>query len=183
MAGSLQDQLLKAGLADKQKASRIKQEKRKKAKTAKKHKIEQPNETLEAIQQAKAAKIEKDRQLNAKRKEEADKKALAAQIKQLVSLNQQPINNGEIPINFTDNSKVKRIFVNEQTRIHITNGKLAIARFEDGYAVIPVQVADKIEQRDKNSVVYRADIIEQSENEGSEDDWYADFEIPDDLTW
>lgn len=184
MAGSLQDQLLKAGLADKQKATKIKQEKRKKAKIAKKHKLEQTSQAAESVQQAKLEKQEKDRQLNAQLKAQAELKALAAQIKQLISLNQQPINNGDLPINFTDDNKVKRIHVNERTKTHITKGKLAIAKYEDGYALIPVQVADKIAQRDESVIVYRADQIEnQEEATNEEDDWYADYQIPDDLTW
>jgi uncharacterized protein YaiL (DUF2058 family) len=106
-----------------------------------------------------------------------------AQIKQLIALNQHPINNGDVAINFTDDNKVKRIFVNEQTRTHITNGKLAIATFEDAYALVPIQIADKIEQRDKTTIVYRADIIDSDQTTSEEDDWYAEYEIPDDLTW
>lgn len=183
MAGSLQDQLLKAGLADKKNATKIKQEKRKKAKIAKKHKLDQTSQTAEAVHQAKLEKQEKDRQLNAKLKEQAELKAIAAQIKQLISLNQQPINNGDLPINFTDDNKVKRIHVNERTKTHITKGKLAIAKFEEGYALIPVQVADKIAQRDASVIVYRADHVESPEATNEEDDWYADYQIPDDLTW
>lgn len=186
MGSSLQDQLLKAGLGDKQKANRIKQEKRKKAKQAKKHKIVETDETKESVQAAAEAKKAKDRELNAKRKEEAEQKAVLAQIKQLITINRQAKNDGEVVLNFTDDNKIKRLYVSDKTQKAVTKGKLAVVRFEDGYELVPTPVADKISERDEQVVVYRADQLpDEPERQSSseEDDWYADYEIPDDLTW
>ena len=185
MALSLQDQLLKAGLADKKKAVKIKNEKRKKNKINKKHKIVEVDENSQAAKDALEAKKTKDRELNAKAKQVADEKAIQAQIKQLIEVNKQPKNNGEVACNFTDDNKIKRLFVNEVTNKHVSQGKLAIVKSGESYEIVPTPVADKIAERDEDSIVYIASAEVQAENKGSseEDDWYADYEIPDDLSW
>ena len=184
MALSLQDQLLKAGLTDKKKAQKVKREKHKKVKHQQKHKVVDVDENKLAAEKARQEKIEKDRQLNLKAKEEADKKAVTAQIKQLIELNRQPKDKGDIVCNFTDGTLIKRIYVDQATQNRISSGKLAIVKLLEGYEIVPMPVADKIAERDESVVLYRADKLEESDTASSEeDDWYADYQIPDDLTW
>lgn len=183
MALSLQEQLLKAGLADKKKAGQIKREKHKQVKQKQKHKVESVDEAKQAAEQARMAKAEKDRQLNAAQKAEADQKALLAQIRQLIEVNAQPKDNGDIAFNFTDGSTIKRLMVNKQTQNRLSQGKLAIVKADNGYQIVPMPVADKIAQRDESIVLYRADQLTISEAPKEEDDWYADYQIPDDLMW
>lgn len=183
MPMSLQDQLLKAGLTDKKSAQKVKREKHKKAKHQQKHKIVEVDENKAAAQQARQQKLEKDRELNQQTRVEAEKKAIAAQVKQLIELNRQPKNNGEVVCNFTDASKIKRLFVDQATQNRISAGKLAIVKLADNYEIVPMLVADKIAERDEASVIYRADVLEQTQDVAEEDDWYADYQIPDDLTW
>lgn len=182
MALSLQEQLLQAGLADKKKAKQVKREKHKKVKQQQKHKVVDVDENKAAAELALAEKREKDRQLNLLNKQLADEKAVKAQIKQLIEINKQPKGKGDIVCNFTDNNVIKRIYVDQLTQNRISQGKLAIVKFEQGYEIVPVQVADKISQRDELAVVYRADTLVEEEK-SEQDDWYADYEIPDDLTW
>lgn len=182
MALSLQEQLLKAGLADKQKARSIKTEKRKQQKIQKKHKIEQVDETRLAIEAAQEAKKAKDRELNAQAKLEAEKKAIQAQIRQLIEVNKQPKPKGEIVCHFTDGTKVKQLYVDARTHKAISQGKLAIVKLDNLYELVPMPVADKLAERDASYVLFRADKVEESTNK-EEDDWYADYQIPDDLMW
>ena len=185
MALSLQEQLLKAGLTDKKKAQQVKREKHKKAKQQQKHKIVEVDENKLAAEKARQEKLEKDRQLNMQSKLEAEKKAIAAQIKQLIDLNKQPKDNGDIACNFTDGTVIKRIYVNQATQNRISAGKLAIVKNQQRYEIVPMPVADKIAQRDESVIMYRADKVEETNTQTSseEDDWYADYEIPDDLMW
>ena len=184
MALSLQDQLLKAGLTDKKKAQKVKREKHRKVKHQQKHKVVDVDENKLAAEKVRQEKLEKDRQLNRKAKEEADKRAVAAQIKQLIDLNKQPKGKGDIACNFTDGTLIKRIYVDQATQNRISKGKLAIVKQLDGYEIVPMPVADKIAERDENVVVYRVDKLEDNTGSSSEeDDWYADYQIPDDLTW
>ena len=48
------------------------------------------------------------------------------------------------------------------------------------FEIVPSPVAEKIAQRDVDSVVHLNQKVQMEENE---DDAYADFQIPDDLTW
>lgn len=72
------------------------------------------------------------------------------------------------------------------TQTQLINGRLAIARLvinnsgECEYAIIPASVADKIAQRDADSIVVNSAL---SQEEQEEDDPYADFKVPDDLMW
>jgi uncharacterized protein YaiL (DUF2058 family) len=185
MALSLQEQLLKAGLTDKNKVKQAKKEKHKKVKMQQKHKVAEVDEAKLAADKARQEKLERDRELNQKAKAEAEQKAIAAQVKQLIELNRQAKDNGDIPCNFTHNNVIKRIYVNSQTQNRISQGKLAIVTLAGSYEIVPMPVADKIALRDPNSVVYRADALEQAQAKTNteEDDWYADYQIPDDLTW
>jgi uncharacterized protein YaiL (DUF2058 family) len=184
MALSLQEQLLKAGLADKKKAKQIKQQKHKQAKAQQRHKVVETNESKLAADQAVEAKKAKDRELNLKTKHEAEKKAVTAQIKQLIEVNKQTRRKGDIVCNFSDNNVIKRMYVDQSTHKSITQGQLAIVKLNGGYELVPTPVADKIAERDDTCVVYRADVLpEQQEKNSQEDDWYGNYEIPDDLSW
>jgi uncharacterized protein YaiL (DUF2058 family) len=189
MALSLQEQLLKAGLTNKKKANQVRQQKNKQAKAQKNHNVVQTNEAKLAAEELVEAKKAKDRELNQKAKQQAEKKALVAQIKQLIEANKQPKFAGsrreeEVVCNFSDGTVIKRMYVSQATQKQITQGKLAIVKLNGGYELVPMPVANKIAERDEASVVYRADNISVADQRSSEnDDWYAEYDIPDDLNW
>ncbi|WJG07785.1 DUF2058 domain-containing protein [Aliiglaciecola sp. LCG003] len=187
MALSLQDQLLQAGLTNKKKANQAKKEQHKKARHQQKHKVANVDEAKIAAEKAQTDKREKDRLLNLETKKVAEQKSIAAQIKQLIEINKQPKDNGDIPCNFTHDNIIKRIYVDQKTRNRISQGKLAIATFGSGYEIVPMPVAEKIALRNESAVVYRADAAEQQEAQKTstteEDEWYAEYQIPDDMVW
>jgi uncharacterized protein YaiL (DUF2058 family) len=176
---SLQDQLMKAGLVDAKKAKQVNKDKRKAAKVQKKSKQVVVDETKLQAQQAREEKAERDRQLNAERKAEADKKAVAAQIKQLIEMNLQSKGGGDIPYNFTDGKQIKKIHVSAAVQEQLTRGRLAIVKLGEGYELVPVPVADKIAERDESVVLS----VAAAQDQMDEDDPYADYQIPDDLMW
>lgn len=180
MGISLQDQLLKAGLVDKKKASQVRKEKQKKARQrVKKGQARPEDEAKRAAREAQQVQAERDRELNLQRKAEADQRALKAQIRQLIEMNQVSLEGGEIDYSFSDAGKVKKILVSEDIQSRLSRGKLAIARFDECYAVVPIGVADKIQQRDQETILLRNDVTETPD----EDDPYAEFQVPDDLMW
>ncbi|NIB42055.1 DUF2058 domain-containing protein [Pseudomaricurvus alkylphenolicus] len=176
---SLQDQLMKAGLVDAKKAKQVNKDKRKAAKVQKKSKQVVVDETKLQAQQAREEKAERDRQLNAERKAEADKKAVAAQIKQLIEMNLQSKGGGDIPYNFTDGKQIKKIHVSAAVQEQLTRGRLAIVKLGEGYELVPVPVAEKIAERDESVVLS----VAAAQDQMDEDDPYADYQIPDDLMW
>lgn len=185
MSLSLQEQLLKAGLGDKKKAQKINKEKRKQSKIARTQKKIVADETRESVEKQLAEKKAKDQALNQANKAAAEKKAIEYQIKQLVSMNQIQRTKGEIVFNFTDGTKIKRLLINEQTQQNIQNRKIAVARLDEGFVLVSMKVAEKILERDENdTIVYRAEKDGNNETTNSEEeDWYADYEVPDDMMW
>ena len=176
---SLQDQLLKAGLVDEKKANKIKKTRHKQLKQKQKNKIETVDEAKLAAQQAHAEKVERDRQLNLQRKAEAEQKAIRAQVRQLVEMNRQPREDGDISYSFTDGVLVKQILVTGAQLKQLSNGRLCIVRLDEQYELIPTLVADKIRQRDESVQI----LGNQPTEVADEDDPYADFQVPDDLMW
>lgn len=179
MSNSLFDQLQKSGLVDKKKAQKAKQNqyKSKKQKT-KKGAAGELDEAKLLAQKAHAEKVERDRQLNQQRKEEAERKAILAQIRQLIESNCVKERDGDIVYNFTDANVVKRIYVSDQIHKNLSSGRLAIVRLDERYELVPMPVAEKIKQRDERYVI----TTEKTEVQ-DEDDAYSDYKIPDDLMW
>ena len=181
MGNSLFDQLKKSGLVDEKKAKKAKhsqyinkKQKNKKGATA------QLDEATLLAQKAQAEKVERDRQLNLAKKDEVERKAIAAQIKQLIETNRVDDRDGDVVYNFTDARVVKHIYISEQAHKHLMSGRLAIAKLGEKYELVPTAVADKIKQRDEKCII----ICEQSaETELTEDNPYAAYSIPDDLMW
>ncbi|NOQ14036.1 MAG: DUF2058 family protein [Methyloprofundus sp.] len=180
MAISLQDQLLNSGLIKKDKANKAKKEKYKQSKQQRNSKTIEIDEATLLAQKSLAEKQEKDRELNQQQKAKADEKAIVAQIKQLIKLNIQAQDSDGVAYNFSDNNAIKKIYVNEATLKNISNGKLAIVKYDAHYELVPAQVAEKIKQRDASFVLVLNDKIT---DEVAEDDPYADFQVPDDLMW
>ena len=181
MAGSLQDQLLSAGMANKKQANKINTQKRKNARQNR-----NKNDVDEiAISAAKAIEDErkKSQELNKQRKQEAEQKAIAAQVIQIIKMNSIDIRAGgnALSYNFTDNAKIKTIDVSKQNQHLISCGRLAIAKIDDDYYLIPAKAAEKIKQRyDQAIVLFNENISDQSKDD---DDPYADYKVPDDLMW
>lgn len=169
---TLQEQMLKAGL--------VNEKKLKKAKKGSKKSRVQAREVKAAVEENKRAQLERDKELSLQQKEQRLSKEIRAQIKQLVEMNKIDIADGDIKYNFTDGTLVKSLYVTSLIRDQLIKGIVAIARYEETYAVIPSGVANKITMRDDNTV------IEQKALEAdlpAEDDPYADFVVPDDLMW
>ena len=176
---SLQEQLLKAGIVDKKKAKQVEQQKRKKAKQANKGQP-QVDEAKELAKQAIAEKSARDRELNRQKEAAAKLKAINAQIKQLIEVNRIDRSDGDTSYQFTDGKKIKKIYVTEKQHQLLSKGSIAIARLNDQYELVPSIVADKIKQRDEAIIIVQN---QGSNDESDEDDFYADFKIPDDLMW
>ena len=175
---TLQEQMLKAGLVSSKKMAKVQR-------TAKKSRV-QAREAREAVEENKKAQLERDKQLSEQQKQAVLAKEFRAQVKQLIEMNRITVAKGNITFNFTDGNLIKKIEVDKQTQTQLINGRLAIARLvinakgDCDYAIIPAVVADKIAQRDADSIVLNS---ARSQEEQDEDDPYADFKIPDDLMW
>lgn len=176
---SLQEQLLKAGLVDQKKLKRVKQDKSQQRKTELRTGTQSVDETRLAVLEAQQKQREAVRELNAKRDAEARKKAIHAQIVQMVQQSRQPRGGGDIAYNFTYGTKIERIHVSAAVRSQLAAGQLVIIRLADATELVPKVVADKIAERDPSIVVR----VKKPEAPVDENDPYADYKIPDDLMW
>ena len=179
MSNSFQDQLLKAGMVSKQQIQKANKDKHKKKKQQKSKKDVAIDEIKLKAQQAAKEKSALDRELNKKKEQEARKKAISAEINQLITKNS--IERGDdcdVAYNFSHGEKVNRIYISKEMQQQISKGKLGIARIDGKYELVPKLIAEKIQQRNEGRVVLFNDkqVID-------EDDEYADYQIPDDLTW
>jgi uncharacterized protein YaiL (DUF2058 family) len=130
-------------------------------------------------QQAQAAKVARDQELNRRREEKAKRRARIAEIEQIIDQNRAPRLETEDYYSFIDGKKIRRMSVDPQRREQLTSGVLAIVRYKGHYAVVPKAIAERIRERDENMVVP----VVQPKGDTEPDDAYKDFVVPDDLMW
>ncbi|MEH6590735.1 MAG: DUF2058 domain-containing protein [Halioglobus sp.] len=176
---SLQDQLLKAGIVDKKKAKNIKKEQRKEAKQQPKGSVK-IDEAKEQAKRTLEEKVNRDRAINKQQQAAAEKKAIHAQIIQLVNLNRIDKGRGDIAYQFTDLKKIKKLYVTATLQDQLIKGKIAIVKLAEQYDLVPAPIAEKIYQRDESVIILQNT---KDSTEVDEDDPYADYQIPDDLMW
>ncbi len=179
MRNPLQEQLLKAGLVNKTKAAQVVREQ------AKKHKGKGPAapsaEQLEA-QRLQAEKAERDRALAAERNAQARAHEARAQVRQIVEAHKVR-REGEIAYRFTDGDKIRDVLVNEALRAQLAAGTLVIVRHDQGYELLPRIAADKVRERDPAMIVLDHGHTEASSGNDADDEYYKQFQVPDDLIW
>lgn len=181
MGKSLQEQLLNAGLVNASQVKQAKSAKRKQNRQQRKNKSETPDADKLQAQRAAREKAAKDRELNLQNKKAAEEKAIRAEIRQLVATHQLPCDDSDgDAFNFTDQGKVKRIYISQALREKVASGKLAIVKAQQKYALVPADIGRRIPQRSEEALVLLND---PRKNDGVEDASYAEYQIPDDLMW
>jgi uncharacterized protein YaiL (DUF2058 family) len=176
---SLQEQLLKAGLVDKNKVKQANQDKNKQKKVERRTGTQSVDEARLAAIEMQRKNAERARELNAQRDAAANQKAIMAQIAQLVQKNRQSKGAGDIAYNFSYNNKIERLYVSAAVQAHLIAGRLVIVCQGGLTELVPKVIADKIAERDPSLVVR----VNRTSTEIDEDDPYAAFQIPDDLMW
>jgi len=176
---SLQDQFLKAGLIDKNKAKLAHQDKTKQKKIERRTGTESVDESRLAALEVQRKNAERARELNAQRDAAASEKAVFAQIVQLVQKNRQSKGTGDIAYYYTHGTKIDKIYVSAEVQTHLIAGRLVIVCLEGKTELLPRIIAEKIAERDASLVVR----VKKTTTEIDADDPYAAFQIPDDFTW
>ena len=139
-----------------------------------------PSPQIQA-QQAQAAKVARDMELNRKREEKAQRKARIAQIEQIVEQHRLPRLETEDYYSFVDGKKIRRMSVDAERRERLTKRELVIVRYKGHYAVVPADIAERIRERDENMVVPL--VLPTTPAQPEVDDAYKDYVVPDDLMW
>ncbi|MGL4446239.1 DUF2058 domain-containing protein [Shewanella sp.] len=180
MANALQEQLLKAGLASKQKVRDVKTQKRR----DKKARVDDGSAALkQEVAEQKRLQAEKDKALNEQRFAEATARG---QVRGLISeFSKFAIkvpNHAEIKFNYTLENKIYSLYIDEKIQAELLQGHLGIIRYEDKSYLVPHKLAERVHLLVPQWCGY---LWQQDESKAvvTEDDPYADYAIPDDLMW
>lgn len=201
MAESLRDQLVKAGLATASQAKKAERQAKSQQHANRNGKPGKPGkqgqsrpkktdpDSPEAVKararQQQAEKRARDKALAEIRNEKSAARALRAEIKQIITQNEQrqkASTDEDVPYQFVHGKKIKRIHVPPAQREQLINGNLVVINNDGLYSLVSRAVAEQIKARDPKRVITGQD--EQKKPEpGSDDEYYAQFEVPDDLDW
>jgi uncharacterized protein YaiL (DUF2058 family) len=187
MNSSLRDQLLKAGLVDKKRAKQaeieVKQQHREVSKARKSGLDREPTPAelaAEVARQERELHTLRSRELNQAKEQERLRKALRAEVKQIIQKSAVPHGKGDLRYHFPRGTKIKKLYVEPEQHKALTQGLLCVVEWEGAFHLIPLEAADKIRERLPETFVF---IAERERSEPDPDDPYAAFPIPDDLVW
>lgn len=178
MAKSLQEQLRQAGVASQKQVVKARKAQNTREKMQRKG-AAVTDEAAELVKQRDEEIRSRDRLLNEEKNRALQQKALQAQIRQLIELN-DIAERGDVAFKFNHDNVIKSLMVSEDMRRALVNGKLAIVGQPDKLSVVPAKVALKIAERDDSWLILLND---KNEQESDFDDEYAGYEVPDDLMW
>lgn len=180
-ANPLQEQLLKAGLVKKAKVAEVAREQNK-ARHAKGP--SQPNDIQREAERARADKAERDRALAAEHKAKMRVAELAGQARQIIEDKKVP-RTGELEYRFTADGAIRTLLVDDGLRRQLASGALVVARLGDRYELLPRAAADKVRERAADMIVLDHGQAAGTDSAATSDDdaYYAQFKVPDDLTW
>lgn len=211
MANSLQDQLVKAGLADAVQAeksrpkspskSRRKPQSNAKPKPKAKPKTQGDPARRTAVPKRQPAKPRspEDAALAQERRElrimeqqrkqqektalqaERDKQQRRQRLRDFLLREQKNDRAGEIPFNFTADKRIRRLYVTPQQRDALRKGELLIAVLGKRDFIIDPDQLAQVRDMDPQLFIYNG--AEQQDSGPADDDPYKDYAVPDDLTW
>ncbi len=116
--------------------------------------------------------------------DKAKARALHAEIKQIITAHDQRVktmSDDDVPYNFVHGKRVKRIYVPPAQREQISRGALVIVNNDGRYHLLPKKAAEKVRARDPKRIIVAHD--GSAPEPDSDDEYYARFQVPDDLDW
>ncbi|MBB4130818.1 DUF2058 domain-containing protein [Xanthomonas sp. 3075] len=181
MRNPLQEQLLKAGLVKKAQVDKVAREqvKQRHAKGAAVAPVDADKVDAARLQ---AERAERDRALAEERNTQLRRQEVLAQIRQIVDTSKIK-REGEIDYRFNDGSVIRSVLVNPALRSQLASGAVVIVRHGDGFELIPRAAAEKVYSRDAQAVVLDHGRMDAAAATDSDDDYYSQFKVPDDLIW
>jgi len=177
VSSTLREQLIKAGLATEKQAKKVSHAQRQRG-VGQHHAAPNAQQKQDA-ERARAAKAARDEELNRQQKLKAERKALIAEIRQIVEQHRLPKIESDDKFNFVDERRVRFVLVDGALRERLNRGEVAIVRYGRSYEIVPAETANRIRERDERSVI----ALNAAPSSVDESDPYKDFAVPDDLTW
>ena len=146
---ALQAQLLKAGLVDNKKAKKLS----KQAVHEKRTGDGTEAEIKAKIEQDKQQKMAKDQAIEQEKKAALQEKELKAAIMQMINQHKIRDTDGDAVYQFIDDSKIKKVYLNQQIYNALVAGSLVIARENDSYAFLPKALAERINAKMQGFII------------------------------
>jgi len=160
MSDSLREQMLKAGF------------KETKAKNKPAHKKKKPARKEHKPSNPKAQKLANEEAI-------ASRKKIKAEIKTLIETNKIDETKGEIAHAYLVGKRIKQLFVNKESQEKLVSGEWVITRLNGSTYIIPASTSTLVLELNPEWVIIKPS--EKSPDDAGDD--YADFQVPDDLTW
>ncbi len=176
MASSLQEQLLKAGLVSEADLNRSKKQEHKSRKRSGRKRA--ASAASVDVNRRREEQHERDKALNEARERERREKELRSQVRELVLSSSMNAQNADVPYNLVKNGRIRRIYVTPEQRDGLAAGSLAVTSARGRHHVVPAEIGQRIQALLPEYFVYH--VLPQS---SAADDEYAEFKVPDDLTW
>lgn len=174
---ALQAQLLKAGLVDNKKAKKLSKQAVHEQRTGQGNEAELKAKIEKDLQD----KLAKDQALNLEKKRLLEEKTLRASVIQMISHHKIKETDGDVVYQFIDDSKIKKLYINQQIYNALVSGSLVVAKDQESYAFLPKALADRINEKLEGFI-----LVSNADNKEAvtdEEDPYAAYVIPDDLMW
>ena len=200
--GSLQDQLLKAGLATSEQLRKARAEQRREQRREPRGRRDAqdgsrtPGLRPPGRSRAKAAPApgsppssdgDPGRPAESAPDQDASVQALNLRIRELLDRHAVNDRNAEVAFSFTRETAVRRVYVTDEQRRKLAGGELAIVGFRRRHHVVPAGVANEIQALRPIVFVHRAESAAgggaPAPESSAEDDPYREFPVPDDLHW
>lgn len=144
----------------------------------------------ERARQQRAEKAAHDRELQRAQNAKAAEKALRAELKQLIHAHDQRVktnNDDDVPYNFVHGKRVKRIYVPKAQQALLSSGQLVIVNDDGRYHLITPEIAERVRARDPKRIIAAHNEEKPAGDAmpapGSDEEYYAKFQVPDDLDW
>lgn len=173
MAISLREQLIAAGFEPQQKKETKKPPRKPARKNTKNSKPRHTGAT-KTKQQKPASPAAEDQAIE-------QRKQLKAQIKLLIEENKLDDWKGEIAYRYLVDKRIRELYVNEKTQQALAARELSITRLNGATYMIPSAIALQIKEINPQWSVFNNEPIDENAEVESEE--YADFKVPDNLTW
>lgn len=184
MAGSLRDQLLKAGLVSKQQvrdSKRKSHNKRKQVSNKGENAVEGISLAQAYGQRSQQEKRERDQELNRKREEAKRRKEIKAQLRQVIVSNSLNDKKAEIARHFEHNGKIRKLYINKDQQTGLNSGRFGIAYLAGRYYLLDGERIAKVAAIEGSAVALH--ISGDQTAAESDDQEYTQFKVPDDLMW
>jgi len=185
VGNSLQDQLLNAGLVDRNRLQQSKKQRHKQVKGQRGEVEQQRQQQQQRHNSAQAEKMARDRELNAKRQQQQQRQAQQAEIRQLIAEHKLNRQGGEVRYHFQDGTQLKQLYVTEALQQQLGRGQAGIVKQGGRYEVVMSEIAERIAARDALALVLLNTPTQPASAAPTAEaaDPYARYEIPDDLMW